>query len=84
MDDGWKITDDEVINITWTGHTLLEQCMTVAFAAQKKLVQWGDELCREHKFLTGADGNIVPIPRKLCLQCWQSVMEELGVVQEMP
>lgn len=44
-------------------------------AQAKKLVEWEDELCKEHNKVP----NLPAMPRRCCEHCWQSLKEELGL-----
>lgn len=47
----------------------------VAKAAQKKLVEWELETCREHVDETEA----LPTRRVDCIQCWQELRKGVGI-----
>jgi len=64
----WRLTIGEV-------NACYPRREDVGKAGQKKLVEWGNELCIDHK-----DFHIVRMQRKhQCPRCWQELLDALGV-----
>lgn len=77
----WKPTDEEIKEAAKQGINSITEdnvdrwiiSKTIIQAAQRKLVEWGDERCIEHH------PNMNFLIRRTCRECWIQLRKELGL-----
>jgi len=75
----WELTEDEIDQVIsgkwWIKYKTHIREVAVGKAYQKKLVEWGEEVCFDKTHHSLAQY----VNRRHCPVCWQELLDDLGV-----